>query len=604
MSTDSSIHPRRPPASLPAPQPFDPRRRQFLRLAAALGLLGAAPALLPAYARPRPAAIQPARQPVPGPARYDLHLREEITHIAGARASAMTINHTIPGPLVALHEGHTATLHVHNHLAQDSSLHWHGILLPFQMDGVPGVVFPGIAPDSRFTAQFPVRQSGTYWYHSHSPLQEQVGLYGPLVIHPAEPEPFSYERDYVVMLTDWTFEDPFRLLAQLKKQSDFDNFQKRTLGDLFGDIAQAGLSRTLRDRLMWARMRMSPTDIADVTGHSYTYLMNGLHAAGNWTGLFRPGERVRLRLINGSSMSYFNVRIPGLPMTVVAADGPQVQPVTVDELQIAVAETYDVIVTPGEGRPYTIMAEAMDRSGYVRGTLAPRPGLEAPVPPLRPRPLRTMTDMGMPMSEGKPGDAAAEPGHGHGVGSLKEAAGPIVARHGPDRHGPGNLTVAEVQRNRLAEPGTGLEAVPHRVLTYADLRAPAPMADRRRPAREIELHLTGHMERYIWSFDGRKFSEVDQPIDIDYGERVRLVLVNDTMMEHPIHLHGMFFELENAQGEYLPRKHTVSVKPAERLTVRLTADEPGRWAFHCHLLYHMERGMFRVVRIRQSGGAA
>jgi CopA family copper-resistance protein len=619
-------------------------RRQLLQGVAAGGLLAGLDALLPAWARPRAGAAARAR---PGPVNFDLAVGRERIDIAGATAWAHTLNGTVPGPLIELYEGHEARLRVHNTLDEDTSIHWHGILLPFEMDGVPGVSFPGVRPGQTFEARFPVRQAGTYWYHSHSGLQEQSGVYGPLVIHPAGGYADAFDRDYVVLLSDWTFEDPWAVMARLKKQSHYYNFQEQTLPQV---MSEGGF----RDWLAWAGMRMSPTDIADVTGHTYTYLMNGLHPAGNWTGLFRPGERVRLRFINASAMTYFNLRIPGLPMIVVQADGLDVQPVETDELQIAVAETYDVIVTPPEDRAYTVFAETMDRSGYAAGTLAPRVGMTAAVPALRKRPLRTMTDMGMDHaghggaahaghSAAAASDhaAAADPHAGHAgmpqemahaamghapppdphaghagmdhaamghvpppsgprsakTGVERAQAGPVVATHDADTHGVGNQAVAQVQRDRAAEAGTGLAGVEHRVLVYADLLARTPGRDTRAPARDLELHLTGHMERYMWSFDGRKFSAVTGPIALRHGERLRLTLVNDTMMEHPIHLHGMFFELDNGAGDYRPRKHTVSVKPAERLTLLVTADEPGRWAFHCHLLYHMHMGMMRVVEV-------
>ncbi len=595
-------------------------RRQLLRALAASGLMAVG---APAYARAGGAAAGVAGGS-PGSVTVDLTVRRERIDIAGARAGATTLNHTVPGPLIELWEGHDAVLRVHNRLDTGSSIHWHGILLPFEMDGVPGVAFPGIAPGATFEARFPVRQYGSYWYHSHSGMQEQTGMYGPLVIHPRDGDPFEYQRDYVVVLSDWTFEDPHRVLAKLKKLSHYYNFDQRTVQDFADEVARSGMQATLADRWMWGNMRMTPTDIADVTGASYTYLLNGLHPGANWTGLFTPGERVRLRFINASAMTFFNVRIPGLPMTVVQADGQNVEPVATDEFQLGVAETLDVVVRPDD-RAYTLMAESMDRSGFARGTLAPRAAMAAPVPALREPPRRTMVDMGMlhgrmghggmdhgsmqggsmdhgAMDHGAMDHAAMGHGEappkadhaGHVMGAL---ASPVVARHGPDHHGPGNVAVAEVQRNRLAEPGTGLEDVGHRVLTYAQLRNVVPMQDQRAPSRTYELHLTGNMERYMWSFDGREFHEVTSPIDFPFGERVRLILVNDTMMEHPIHLHGMFMELENGQGDRLPFKHTISVKPAERLSLRITANEPGRWAFHCHLLYHMEMGMFRVVRV-------
>lgn len=603
-------------------------RRRLLSAMIASGAFLGLNALVPAYGRQLGGLAKLTERP-PQDVDMNLVIRRQTVDIAGGKSDlAMTINDSIPGPLIELYEGHNAVLRVDNQLPSSSSIHWHGILLPFEMDGVPGVAFPGIDPGTTFVARFPLRQSGTYWYHSHTSVQEQSGVYGPLVIHPAEPDPVVAERDYVVMLSDWTFEDPHDVMKKLKQMSDYYNFQERTVSDFIDDIDKAGWQKTLNERLAWARMRMSPTDIADVTGYTYSYLMNGLHPAGNWTGLFQPGERVRLRVINGSAMSYFNVRIPGLKMTVVAADGQNVEPVEIDEFQIGVAETYDVVVQPKEDRAYTLFAESMDRSGYTCGTLAPRAGMSAPVPALRERPLRTMVDMGMDMSKMKMdmpmGDASAKsvmsamPHKAHGgmdmgsmegampgmsskgesgIGSMMEPAGPVIARHGPDQHGLGNVTVAEVQRNRLGEPGTGLENVGHRVLVYTDLKRLARDFDSRPPGRELELHLTGNMERYMWSFDGEKFSEVKGPIEFEHNERLRLILVNDTMMEHPIHLHGMWMELENGHGSAIPRKHTISVKPSERLSALITPKDKGRWAFHCHLLYHMEMGMFRVVRV-------
>ncbi|HEX7034339.1 MAG TPA: copper resistance system multicopper oxidase [Pseudomonadales bacterium] len=603
---------------------FDAGRRRLLKAGAAAGALGAFTRWLPAYAGGGSAAGSAAR--VAGGAPRDvavtLAVRGESLRIAGRRAAATTLNGSLPGPLIELWEGREAVLRIENHLDEDTSVHWHGVLLPYRMDGVPGVSFPGISPGETFEARFPVRQYGTYWYHSHSGLQEQTGLYGPLVIHPREPEPFRYERDYVVVLSDWTFENPYRLLARLKKQSTYYNYQQRTLAEFVRDVREEGLEATLQDRLAWGRMRMTPTDIADVSGATYTYLMNGLDPLANWTALYRPGERVRLRLINASAMTYFNVRIPDVPMTVVQADGQNVEPVETDELQIAVAETYDVIVTPPGDGAHTLMAESLDRSGFARGTLAPRPGLTAPVPPLREPPRRTMIDMGMDHGSGH--GAHGEHAHHHGTPAAQvdhahhhaaparvrsaepgpRPPGPVVARHGPDGHGPGNTAVAEIQRNRLAEPGAGFETAEHRVLTYADLRNAAAPPDRRAPSHTLELHLTGNMERYMWSFDGRELHEVNAPIHFPYGERIRLVLVNDTMMEHPIHLHGMFMELENGQSDRLPFKHTLSVKPAERVSLLISANEPGPWAFHCHLLYHMQMGMMRVVEVAPAGGLA
>ena len=591
-------------------------RRELLRATASASALAAVHGLLPAWAKdPVGLGAQAAAA-----REFDLVVARTAIGIDGRQGMAVTVGGSVPAPLLRFREGEVVTLRVHNELDEPTSIHWHGILLPFEMDGVPGVSFPGIPPGETFTYRYPVVQSGTYWYHSHMGLQEQLGHHGPLVIDPAGPDPVAYDREHVVVLGDWMFENPYSVLAKLKKEAHYSNDRRRTVGDFFRDISRSGLGPTVDDRLMWGRMRMAPNDIADVTGYHYTYLMNGQGPETGWYGLFTPGERVRLRVINAAAMSYFNLRIPGLPMTVVQSDGQHVEPVTVDELQIAVAETFDVVVEPVDGRTYTVFAEAMDRSGYARGTLAPREGMEAAVAELREPPLRTMVDMGMamdgmameapaPVGTGMPGmempgmlEAAAAGGGiprampmREGMAGMADAS-PVVARHGPDTHGPGNARVAEVQRSRLGEPGTGLRGVGHRVLVYADLRALEPY-NQRPPDREVELHVTGNMERYMWSFDGVKFSEVRGPIPFEHGARVRLTLVNDTMMEHPIHLHGMWMELENGQGEYLPRKHTISVKPAERLSVLINADAPGRWAFHCHFLYHMDMGMFRVVEV-------
>ena len=625
-------------------------RRDFLKSVAAVGLLTGLDRLAPAYAAEYVGLRKAMAAGEVGQA-IDLRIQRTAIRIGDQEAKAVTINGSIPGPLVRLREGQNAILRVANQLDEDTSVHWHGIILPAEMDGVPGVSFAGIKPGQTFTYQFPVKQSGTYWYHSHSGMQEQLGHYGPIIIDPAEPEPFSYDREYVVMLSDWTFENPHHVLAKLKKQSNYYNFQQQTVGDFFRDVSKNGWDATMAERLMWARMRMSPTDLADVSGYTYTYLMNGLAPASNWSGLFRPGERVRLRFINGASMSNFDVRIPGLKMTVVQADGQNVQPVAVEEFRIGVAETYDVIVEPKEERAYTVFAESMDRSGYARGTLTAREGLTAPIPERRPRPLRTMADMGMgDMQHDMPGMDMGTMQHGSSGGAMQHdmsgmkmngmegmqpdmsdvnmegmdmsdggamqhdmsnmkgmdmsgmdmsGKGAAVTKHGPDTHGPGNSMVAEMPRSRLHEPGTGLENTGTRVLVYTDLRSVKPMEDKRAPGREIELHLTGNMERFMWSFDGKTYSEANAPIAFHYGERLRLIMINDTMMDHPIHLHGMFMELENGGGDYLPRKHTINVKPGERLSLLITADAPGNWAFHCHLLLHMEMGMFRVVSVSQ-----
>lgn len=562
---------------------------------------------------------------------YALVIERTPINITGRPRTAITINGTLPGKVLRWREGEEVTLRVSNRLDEKTSIHWHGIILPALMDGVPDMNFPGIAPGETFTYHFPVRQSGTYWYHSHSAFQEQSGMYAPIVIEPAKPEPYSYERDYVVMLSDWTDEDPRTVFAKLKGLSGYYNFQKRTVFDFFHDVANQGWGSTLSDRLMWGQMRMDPTDIADVTAYSYTYLINGKPPEANWTGLFKPGERVRLRFINAAAMTYFDIRIPGLKMTVVQADGQDLEPVTVDEFRIAVGETYDVIVEPKDDRAYTLFAETMDRSGFARGTLAPQTGMQAPIPRRRTRPLLTMADMGMdhgnhgghrgqinptnpsPPSEhdghqapeSSPSDHGTTMDHaamGHALpAAVPEEDGMQPVVHGPDHHGPGNAMVARVARSRLHEPGIGLENTPdHRVLLYSDLRRREPDRARRKPGREIELHLTGNMERYMWSFDGKKYSEAE-PIRLSYGERVRFTLVNDTMMNHPIHLHGMWSELINGSDAYHPRKHVINVKPAERISFDVTADALGEWPFHCHLLYHMDAGMFRRIIVSQDG---
>ena len=618
-------------------QPDGMTRRALLERASALSAWAALGTLAPAFAwtdtsRAAPA-IGTSTQAASDASVIDLIVSDFALPVDGRTGNAMAVNGTVPGPLVRLREGQDAILRVTNRLNEIASIHWHGVILPPDMDGVPGVSFAGIKPGETFTYRFPVRQSGTYWAHSHSGGQELLGVYFPLIIDPLEPEPFGYDRDYVVMLSDWSFESPEAIISHLKKQSGYYNYQKRTVADFFRDAQANGLAATIKERASWSKMNMDPTDFADVTGYTYSYLLNGLTTASNWTGLFTPGDRVRLRFIDAAAMTLFDVRIPGLKMLVVQADGQNVQPVEVDEFRIGPGETYDVIVEPSD-RAYTLFAEALDRSGYTHGTLAPRPGMTGALPPRRPRPLRTMADMGMDMSrmEGMditattPGDTSGHQAHGlptiqdaraktaaardvahAGMATAPVLVGPAVpgsrpVPHGKDTHGAGNSTVAMSARSRLDEPGSGLHGTDSRVLVYADLKSLAPYPDRREPTREVELHITGNMQRYMWSFNGKKYSEAKTPIPFRYGERLRLVLVNDTMMEHPIHLHGMWMELENGAGDFQPRKHTVTVKPAERMTLAITADAPGRWAMHCHLLLHMETGMFRVVEVSPASG--
>lgn len=631
-------------------------RREILKGIGAAGMLAALQGLVPAYAR---SGFGETSAQIGGELSgnvIDLTIAETPFRVNGRTATAKTINGTLPGPIIRLKEGQDVTLRVTNRLKETSSIHWHGILLPPAMDGVPGVSFKGIEPGETFVYQFPIKQYGTYWYHSHSPGQEQAGVYAPLIIDPVKPDPVKYDREYVVVLSDWSFMSEREMIGKLKKESGFFNFQRRTMGEFISDVKNYGWSPTWKNYKMWAEMRMDATDFADVTGAVYTYLMNGLSAESNWTGLFTPGERLRLRFINVGAMTFHDVRIPGLKMTVVQADGQNVQPVEVDEFRFGPAETYDVIVTPTENRAYTIFSEALDRSGYTRGTLAPRPGMSSEIPKRRPRSLRTMDDMGMNMEGGmdmemmelemdKNAKAGSMPMEMHGMDMNmpmnknmsmpdmpktdktpmpKQAApkmdnmqmpkshdmpmadmnnmpkseipGKSPVKHNSDKHGIGNQMIPDQTRSQLDNPGVGLGGDGRRVLVYTDLKALEKFYDTRPPQRELELHATGHMERFMWSFDGKKFSAAE-PVHFRFGERLRWTFVNDTMMEHTFHLHGMWMHLENGAGDYLPRKHTVIVKPAERVSVAITADERGPWAFHCHLIMHMEAGMFRVVLV-------
>ena len=567
---------------------------------------------------------------------FDLVIGETPMNFTGRTVPAVTVNGSLPAPLLRWREGTTVTLRVRNALPHGSvhghqaSIHWHGILLPANMDGVPGLSFDGIARDETYVYRFDVRQAGTYWYHSHSALQEQAGLYGPLVIDPAGPEPFAADREHVILLSDWTDLAPTALFDRLKKRSDYDNRSKRTVADFVRDAREDGVSATLADRGAWGRMRMTPTDLSDVNANTYTYLLNGTTSPGNWTGLFRSGEKVRLRFINGSSMTHFDVRIPGLKMTVVAADGLPVHPVSVDEFRIAAAETFDVIVEPSGQDAFTIFAQDLGRTGYVSGTLAVRHGLRAPLPPLDPRPILSMADMGhggmdhagmdhgvqptpavdhAAMGHAAPAVDHAAMGHaamGHAAPPVDHAAmghGPAAAgarvRHPASERGtPLGYMQTMAPTHKLDDPGIGLRDNGRRVLSYSMLRSLFEDPDGREPGREVELHLTGHMEKFAWGFDGRKFSDA-HPLRFNYGERLRIVLVNDTMMTHPIHLHGMWSDLEDADGRFLVRKHTVDMPPGTRRSYRVRADALGHWAYHCHLLYHMEAGMMRTVEVAE-----
>ncbi|MDQ3079367.1 MAG: copper resistance system multicopper oxidase [Pseudomonadota bacterium] len=634
-------------------------RRDFLRAAtlggAGVGLAG----LSPAWAQRLSAGIA---RPLPTVSGNDIALTigKVAVRVDGKVGRAVGVNGTVPAPLIRLREGQKVRLRVTNTLDEESSIHWHGLLVPFAMDGVPGVSFPGIAPRSTFTYEFPIVQSGTYWYHSHSGYQEEDGIYGPIVVDPAGADPVAFDREHVIVLSDHSPMSGATIFRKLKQMGGgYFNHQRLTLS---GQLA--GRDLTAAERREWARMRMDPADIADVTGSTYTYTVNGHGPADNWTGLFKAGERVRLRIINAAAQTNFNVRIPDLPMTVVASDGQNVRPVTVDEFQIGVAETFDVIVTPGD-RAYTVVSESIDRSGLGRATLAPREGMSAPVPPLRPRPLLTMKDMGMGMGShggmddygGKnpaavrgvdpsaeqnasgrlaaatgwnaptdhgstaataatavTGAAMAGMDHsamGHGSMAAGSAAEPMdhgamdmrdFSKAPGVKKGPGVQSISPMPTDRTGEAPQGLEGLDHKVLVYRDLVALDRNPDVRAPSRSLDIHLTGNMERYMWSFDGVKLSEPAQPIPFRLGERVRVNLINDTMMPHPIHLHGHFFELVTGHGAYGPRKHTVNVPPGGKMAFDVTADAAGDWAFHCHNLYHMTAGMMRVVTVRPLAG--
>ena len=637
-------------------KPFD--RRSLLRGGAMLGGTAALASYFPAWAQPVSSGLT---TPLPTVSGNDITLRiaRQTMMIDGRASRAIGINGTVPAPLIRLREGQTVRLNVINELDVDSSIHWHGLLVPPQFDGVPGISFPGIKPRSSFVYEFPLKQNGTYWYHSHSGMQEQEGLYGPIVIDAAGADPVQADREHVIVLSDHSQMSPEAIFRAMKVNPGNFNFQRQTLGGLL-----AGRDQTAKDRRMWGGMRMDPADISDATGAAYTFLVNGHGPMDNWTALFTPGQRVRLRVINASSMTTFNVRIPGLRLTIVQADGQNVMPVEVDEFQIGVAETYDAIVTPIEDKAYTLVGEAIDRSGMARATLAPRAGMTAEVPRLRQRPLATMKDMGMDMGEMSGMDmggmdmggggmeamrgvdpsaeqnasaklatagaaiavkaaAAAMPGMDHsamaGMDMSDAGAMDMSGGHAMDmsamnmrdfsvapnvKKGPGVQTISPMPKDRTGEPGQGLENAGHTVLTYHDLMALERNPDVRAPSRSLDIHLTGNMERFMWSFDGVKMSDTMEPFPFIEGERVRVTLINDTMMGHPIHIHGHFFELVTGHGDHAPRKHTVLVQPGGKVTWDFTADAVGDWAFHCHMLYHMMAGMMRTVSVRPTGEAA
>jgi CopA family copper-resistance protein len=537
---------------------------------------------------------------------FHLEVGQSPVNFTGNPRMAVTINGSIPAPTLRWREGDTVTIRVKNTLKEETSIHWHGIILPYQMDGVPGISFPGIPPGETFVYQFKLEQSGTYWYHSHSGMQEAQGMYGAIIVEPRDVDAIRVDRDHVIQLSDWTDENPMRVLAKLKAQGDYYNYNKPTVVDFYRDVSEMGMGAALDKRQMWNEMRMSPTDLADLSADVLTYLMNGTTPAGNWTGLFRPGERVRLRFVNGAANTFYDVRIPGLKMTVVQADGQNVEPVTVDEFRFGPGQTYDVVVKPQDDA-YTVFAQSMDRTGYARGTLAVHEGLRAPVPALDPVQWLVMTDMmgdmgGMDhaaMGRGEMGHGSKEPAAmdhaamGHGSSSAVPSTS---VRHARTEYGPSVDMRVDTPRTNLDDPGIGLRSNGRRVLTLADLHTVGGSMDPRGAEREIELHLTGHMERYSWSFDGVEFGQ-STPVHFRYGERVRVILHNDTMMTHPMHLHGVWSELETSDGAFQARLHTIPVQPAQRISFLVTADALGRWAWHCHLMFHMDMGMFREVVI-------
>ena len=602
-------------------------RRRFVQGLALGGVLGVAPAWLQAANHSKASLPGQNNAPVLSGRDIDLVVAESPVNFTGTARIATTINGSIPAPTLRLREGDEVTIRVTNRLSVPTSIHWHGILLPYQMDGVPGISFPGIAPGETFTYRFKLRQSGTYWYHSHSGFQEMTGMYGALIIEPKTGERHPADQDHVIQLSDWTDEDPMHVFSKLKVQSDIYNFSQPTFFDFTEDVTNMGFQAALEKRRMWNQMRMNPTDLADLSAATMTFLMNGTAPAGNWTGLFNKGDRVRLRFINAASNSFYDVRIPGLKLTVIQADGQDVEPVTVDEFRFGPGETYDVMAEPREDA-YTIFAQSIDRSGYARGTLATRPGLTAPVPRLDPVEWLTMKDMMGAMDHGamnhqgmKHGNRAGGMDHSsmghsgmhgsmamdhnqhqhHDEHQLKKPSSTV--RHARTEYGPSVDMRVDMPRTNLDDPGIGLRDLTqkglrrkgHRVLTLADLKSiDGILDDHRPPVKELELHLTGNMERYSWSFDGLEFGQ-STPVSLRHNERVRIILQNDTMMTHPMHLHGMWSELETDQGELRVRRHTIPVQPAQRISFLTTPHDLGRWAWHCHLLFHMDAGMFREV---------
>lgn len=604
------------PSPLSLTLPKLPRRKFVQGLAAGGVLMGLSSVPGISWAQEN----KPAGAPVLRGTEFDLVVAETPANFTGTPRMAVSINGSIPAPTLHWREGDTVTIRVTNKLREATSIHWHGIILPYQMDGVPGISFAGIPPGETFTYRFKVEQSGTYWYHSHSGMQEMRGMYGAIVIEPARQDVVRADRDHVVVLSDWTDEDPMHVFAKLKTQTSYYNYNQPTAIDFFRDASRNGLQSAIDKRKMWNQMRMSPADLADLSAATMTFLMNGSTPSGNWNGLFRPGERVRLRFVNGSSNSFFDVRIPGLKLKVVQVDGVNVEPVSVDEFRFGAGETYDVLVEPKD-EAYTVFAQSMDRTGYARGTLSVRAGLQAPVPELDKPVWLSMSDMmgamgggmaGMNHGDGVQGMGGMNHGampattgmnHGgmamdhsqHGASSGNALARPSTkARHARTEYGPSTDARVDTARTNLDDPGVGLRNNGRRVLTLADLHTIGGPMDPRGAEREVELHLTGNMERYTWSFDGLEFGQ-STPVHFRFGERVRVILHNDTMMTHPMHMHGMWSELETPEGKFQARRHTIPVQPAQRISFLVTADALGRWAWHCHLLFHMDSGMFREV---------
>lgn len=579
-------------------QLFLPRRRFVQGLVAGGVMAGLSGLAGPAHAQSAPKNTHTGSAAVLSGTEFDLVLAESVVNFTGTPRLATTINGMLPGPTLRWREGDTVTIRVTNRLNEPSSLHWHGIILPFQMDGVPGISFGGIPPGETFTYRFKVSQSGSYWYHSHSGMQEVTGMYGGIIIDPADSaKAIRADRDYTVLLSDWSDEDPMRILSKLMVQGDYYNYNKPTVTDFFRDVSDKGVKYAMDKRKMWNEMRMSPTDLADVSGATLTYLVNGVTPAGNWMGQFKPGETVRLRFINGAAHTFFDVRIPSLKLKVVQVDGQNIEPVSVDEFRFGPGETYDVLVEPRDDA-YTLFAQSMDRSGYARGTLAVREGLTAPVPALDKVEWLSMADMMGGMDMGGMGDMDGMNGmddmSGMGDDPLKTPSTQV--RHARTEYGPSTDMHVDMPRTNLDDPGVGLRNNGRRVLTLADLHTIGGPMDKRGPGREVELHLTGNMERYAWSMDGVSFSQ-STPVYFRHGERVRVILHNDTMMTHPMHMHGLWSELEAPDGTFLARRHTLPVQPAQRISFLVTADALGRWAWHCHLMFHMEMGMFREVLV-------